>query len=455
MSHRVKCAFGKKRCGSLRRTKTVHHKDKVVQGRVDGVRIEFQRHSMMLRSGRRLANAVDFEDENDDASDRVKETGNEAAPDWPTDVELDYEDSECKDYAKYNFDEEVDKNWLEFNAATDMADPKFEIGMLFSDCKVFMAAAKDYSILQNRDVVFIRNEALKLKAVCGDPDYGWMMYASKMQHENTLQMKTYVGEYTCTQLWENPTVKSTWISKKYVHTLKSNPQWPVRSFKQTVENDYNIGVSRQQVYRAKDKALKLIEGSFNEQYSRIWNYCEELRKSNLGTTAMVKCDFQQQLGQPKFQRLYDCLGAAKEGFKVGCRHIIGLDGCFLKSVYAGQLLTAVGIDANNETWVIAYAVVKSKCKESWIWFLELLVKDCLIVNQFGFTFISDKQKGLLPAFEQVVPNCDHKFCARHPFSNYRVFFKAKSVRDKFWEALYATTVPLLYKGHGRPEKTVK
>ncbi|CAL8155505.1 unnamed protein product [Prunus armeniaca] len=32
---------------------------------------------------------------------------------------------------------------------------------------------------------------------------------------------------------------------------------------------------------------------------------------------MVKCDFQQQLGQPKFQRLYVCLGAAKEGFKAG------------------------------------------------------------------------------------------------------------------------------------------
>ncbi|PQQ04760.1 uncharacterized protein Pyn_16375 [Prunus yedoensis var. nudiflora] len=125
MSHRVKRAFGKKRCGSLRRTKTIHHTDKPVEGRVDGVRTQSKRHSMMLRSGRRLANAADFEDEDDDASDSedseymipknfsededadedyvffnewvddqtewtgVKETGKEAAPDWPTDVELD------------------------------------------------------------------------------------------------------------------------------------------------------------------------------------------------------------------------------------------------------------------------------------------------------------------------------------------------------------------------------
>ncbi|KAL6294584.1 hypothetical protein ACE6H2_002726 [Prunus campanulata] len=69
MSHRVKRAFGKKRCGSLRRTKTIHHKDKAVEGRVDGVKTQSKRHSMMWRSGRRLANAADFEDDDDDASD--------------------------------------------------------------------------------------------------------------------------------------------------------------------------------------------------------------------------------------------------------------------------------------------------------------------------------------------------------------------------------------------------
>ncbi|CAB4279000.1 unnamed protein product [Prunus armeniaca] len=222
MSHRAKCAFGANRCGSLRRTKNVHHKDKVVEGSVDVVKTESKRHSMMLRSGRRFANVADFEDEDDDASNsedsdymihknfsedededdvffifyewvddriewtRVKQTKNEAAPDWPTDFELDSENCECKDYAKYNYDKELDKNWPKFNAAADMEDPKFEIGMLFTDCKVFRAAVREYSILQNRDVVFIRNEALKLKAVCGDSDCGWMIYASKMQHENTL-----------------------------------------------------------------------------------------------------------------------------------------------------------------------------------------------------------------------------------------------------------------------------
>ncbi|PQM38091.1 uncharacterized protein Pyn_23987 [Prunus yedoensis var. nudiflora] len=70
MSHRVKRAFGRKRCGSLRKTKTVHQKDKkAVEGRDEGIRTKSKSHFMKLRSGRRYANAADFEEEDDDSAE--------------------------------------------------------------------------------------------------------------------------------------------------------------------------------------------------------------------------------------------------------------------------------------------------------------------------------------------------------------------------------------------------
>lgn len=39
---------------------------------------------------------------------------------------------------------------------------------------------------------------------------------------------------------------------------------------------------------------------------------------------------------PTFKRLYICLGACKEGFKVGCKPIVGLDGSFIKSAQGGK-----------------------------------------------------------------------------------------------------------------------
>ena len=102
--------------------------------------------------------------------------------------------------------------------------------------------------------------------------------------------------------------------------------------------------------------------------------------------------FRLPTGNPRFMRLYCCLGPLKQGFRDGCRPIIGFDGCHLKGTYPGQLLTALGVDPNNGYWPIAWAVVEKEATEQWTWFLKLLSEDLEIENQYHYTFIFDQQK---------------------------------------------------------------
>jgi len=87
-----------------------------------------------------------------------------------------------------------------------------------------------------------------------------------------------------------------------------------------------------------------------------------------------------------------CLKGCKESF-FKCRSIIGLDWCFLKGYYGGQLLFAIGRDPIDQMLPIAFALVEGETKESWKWFLEQLIADlggpglCLT-----YPFISDQQK---------------------------------------------------------------
>ncbi|PKI62317.1 hypothetical protein CRG98_017318 [Punica granatum] len=83
---------------------------------------------------------------------------------------------------------------------------------------------------------------------------------------------------------------------------------------------------------------------------------------------------------------------AKGVFLTRCRPLIGLDGCFLKGYYGGQLLSAVSQDGNNSFYVIVYGIVNVENKENWIWFLENLVNDLEDLVEKGLTFISDRQK---------------------------------------------------------------
>lgn len=84
-----------------------------------------------------------------------------------------------------------------------------------------------------------------------------------------------------------------------------------------------------------------------------------------------------------------------------CRPFISLDGCFLKGPYGGQLLTAVGLDANNQMYPIAWAVVETKNIDSWSWFLLLLAEDLGVLGGSGCTVMSDQQKGLLNTIGQI------------------------------------------------------
>ena len=90
---------------------------------------------------------------------------------------------------------------------------------------------------------------------------------------------------------------------------------------------------------------------------------------------------------PYFERLYICLESCKKGFMAGCRQIIGLDACHLKTKLDGQLITAVARDLNEEYFLLVYAIVEAKTKDSWTWFINLLLAD--ISQNTRWTFISN------------------------------------------------------------------
>ena len=94
----------------------------------------------------------------------------------------------------------------------------------------------------------------------------------------------------------------------------------------------------------------------------------------------------------RFKRLYVCFKPVVEGFKAGCRSVIGLDGCFLKTITKGIMLSAIGKDGNDQMYPIAWAVVEGENENSWKWFIELLMDSLEIVDGSGWTIISDQQK---------------------------------------------------------------
>jgi MULE transposase domain len=206
---------------------------------------------------------------------------------------------------------------------------------------------------------------------------------------DNVQVKTYNSSHTCANEHNIKFLTIDWLVKRYLDVFRADPRWSLPGIIHQIKSDLYMEISTQKAWNVKSKTLKILAGKEGAQYAKLQDYAAELKKSNVGSAIFY--DLQYQV----FRRAYICLAACKNGFLAGCRRILSFDGCYLKGRYGGQLLSAIGIDANDCIFSIAYAVVETENTNSWHWFLQLLANDLGIVNSHAWTFMSDRQKVFL------------------------------------------------------------
>ena len=158
-----------------------------------------------------------------------------------------------------------------------------------------------------------------------------------------------------------------------------------------------VNINASKASRAREKAQDAVDGAHTAQFNQLWEYCYELRRCSLGSTVLMKVHtyndgdltvkHELATGLPYFEKIYICLERCKKGFLAGCRPIIGIDACHLKTKTGGQLMCAVGKDPNDEYFPFTYVVVEAEIKDTWTWFLNLLLVDIGDGNKW--VFISD------------------------------------------------------------------
>ncbi|KAL0327803.1 UNVERIFIED_CONTAM: hypothetical protein Sangu_1858300 [Sesamum angustifolium] len=213
-------------------------------------------------------------------------------------------------------DDDNEPNFPVFNPV-EMYNPSLELGMIFCSKKEFKKAVQSYAIKQKRSVKFTKNDSFRVYAVCSGDGCKWKIHANKLKNEETFQINLYQDEHTCPQVFNVRNVKTSWLK-----------------IKRTELRDRH----------------KKLEGSPEQQFTKLWDYAEELRRTNPGSTII--------LGVNDVNR----------------------------------------VDPNNNLYPIAYSVVQKESRDTWEWFLTVLKQDLCIQRDNEYTFMSDKQ-GLIQAFQ--------------------------------------------------------
>ncbi|XP_071905979.1 uncharacterized protein [Coffea arabica] len=198
---------------------------------------------------------------------------------------------------------------------------------------------------------------------------------------------------------------------------------------------YGVHPSKWQIYRVLSKARNEIEGNHSKSHTKLPKYAELLRKYNPHSICKIHYDRPTLLVECRFLRIFISFKAQRSGFLEGCGPFVDFDGCILKGPFGGVLLTTVTLDANNSIFPIAFALTECESKETWSWFFHHFEE---FFGPFGengpLTFMSDRQKGLNLAYEEIVSIAHGRHCCRHICSNFKAQFPSILLSNLFCRA---------------------
>nr|GEX16555.1 hypothetical protein [Tanacetum cinerariifolium] len=228
------------------------------------------------------------------------------------------------------------------------------------------------------------------------------LYASGMFKEHSFQIKSLRPKHKCCRNYNlGSLITYKWIVMHYFKEIIEDPFMPLRKIRDDIRPKFMIDVSVRQCKRAKQLALFDHDGELIKHYAKLYHYRQALLDSNHGSTcALVVVESDNR--SVSFKRMCICFKGVKDGWLAGCRKVIGLDGCFLKHTCRGELLTAMGRDANNQIYLIAWAV------------------------------------GLIDAINDWLPEAKHYKCTRHIYANFKKKYSGLQYQRLFWAAASCT-----------------
>ncbi|KAJ8627982.1 hypothetical protein MRB53_021289 [Persea americana] len=375
--------------------------------------------------------------------------------DWKNEINVEedeidesYAPDKDDDFVEYNYDgmELEDENWEfendfisgpkvwvmssdsdgisyhryhEFDPNMQMDWPALSIGLSFKDVNMLRMVLRQYAIRNSFNINYLKNDKTRLTAVCSDQTCNWRLHASVLQDGQTFEIRKLIDSHNCLNInqGENHMASAAWLAEKIEARIKMDVTVTPKVLCAEIFRCYGVTVSYLKMWRAKETALQKIRGSFEESFRFIPSMCKTIVKYNPESIARYQLE-----ENGSFKRVFVAYSASIKGFLNGCRPFIGLDGTFLKGKHKGVLLTAVAIDGNKQLFPLAIAVVEAENIDSWLFFLHWLK---IGLNGSEFTFMSDRQKGLVEAVNRVFPMGYQRFCMRHVYANFQKYYKGR------------------------------
>ncbi|KAF2323861.1 hypothetical protein GH714_001821 [Hevea brasiliensis] len=164
---------------------------------------------------------------------------------------------------------EAHVKYPEFNFARDINDLIFKMGMVFANNHEFKEACREYGIKHRYQIHFPTNDKKRVKAT-HFKKCGWYIWASKLNPKDptymSMQIKSRKFEHACGKVFTNFHITSKWLASHYLEIFRHDPDWSIPGIITRVKAYHTLTINPIKAWRARELALKAINGDEAEQY---------------------------------------------------------------------------------------------------------------------------------------------------------------------------------------------
>lgn len=329
---------------------------------------------------------------------------------------------------------------LQSQALVTGSNLQLTVGQEFPDVQSCRRALRDAAIALHFEIQTVKSDKSRFTAKCASEGCPWRIHAAKLPGLPTFTIRTIYEEHTCGGISHlgHQQASVQWVADSVEQRLREDPDCKPKDILEEIHRVHGITLSYKQAWRGKERFLAALRGSFEEDYRLLPQYCDQIRRTNPGSIALV-------YGNPAdncFERLFVSFQASIYGFLNACRPLIGLDRAPLKSKYLGTILFATGFDGDGAVFPLAFGVVDEESDDNWMWFLSELhvLLEVNVENMPRLTILSDRQKGIVDGVDTNFPAAFHGFCMNFISDSFHKEFNSSVLINLLWEAAYAFTV---------------
>ncbi|XP_028754382.1 uncharacterized protein LOC114713878 [Neltuma alba] len=288
------------------------------------------------------------------------------------------------------------------------------LSQIFPNADAFKRLLHKYSIANKFQYKFVRNNKERMSVKCKIEGCPWKITANAVG-KNTpfLHVTRFNNEHVhhaqdCLQV--NHGGRAALTLSIIIEDVRSHIDKRPSEIMKTLQREYGVNLTYKQAYASKLKAMKDIQGRPDQSYMLIPWICQRLKESD--STTVVEWEASNNY---IFERVFIAYGCCIEGFLVGARHILYIDGTHLSGPYKGTLLSASTYDADNELLPFAIAIVNGEILEDWTWFLSKIRQ---ITGSIELTIVLDRHNAIIGAVRVIFGSDRHAFCYCHVKENF-------------------------------------